>query len=140
MAKELDPDAPLVGEDGLEYANFADYLCGKPVNCRRNDEIRGLRAEVRRWRKAACSAAVAGFLERFDPQSEEAWGRLVVSYYRYRNRNSDHYVFANAISEDSIARPQFWEGPGKARCDAKEAAQRVPGYLDPGAGSHRPLR
>lgn len=36
----FDPQAPLIGPDGLEYACFADFLIGKEVVCPRNEAIK----------------------------------------------------------------------------------------------------
>lgn len=43
----FDPSAPLLGEDGLEYEDFGDWLCRKPAQCQRNTHIQRFRAEGR---------------------------------------------------------------------------------------------
>jgi len=45
MDPTIDVHAPLIGQDGLEYLNFAAYLEGRPIDCRRNTVIRQKRAE-----------------------------------------------------------------------------------------------
>lgn len=53
----FDPHAAFIAEDGLEYANLADYICARPVGCFRNDNIRAARARglseesIRQWIK-----------------------------------------------------------------------------------------
>lgn len=44
---DFDPTQPLVGRDGLEYEDFADYLAGKPAICWRNERIVNFRAQGR---------------------------------------------------------------------------------------------
>ena len=52
---DFDPQAPLIGSDGLEYACFADKILGRPLGTWRNERVKDLRAcstpeeDVRRW-------------------------------------------------------------------------------------------
>lgn len=56
-APEFDPYAAFIAEDGLEYANLAEYICARPVDCFRNNHIRKARSErrseesIREWIK-----------------------------------------------------------------------------------------
>lgn len=43
----FDPHAAFIAEDGLEYANLADYICARPVDCFRNNHIRKAREQKR---------------------------------------------------------------------------------------------
>jgi hypothetical protein len=69
----FDPQAPLIGPDGLEYACFADFLVGEAFDSWRNREIRRRREDgqgeqaVRAWIEAwdgsdyrACETAGRG--------------------------------------------------------------------------------
>lgn len=54
---EADVSKPFIGEDGLEYADWAGALCGTPVECERNERVLAARAvgvpeeEIQAWIK-----------------------------------------------------------------------------------------
>jgi hypothetical protein len=54
----FDPQAPLIGKDGLEYACFADKILGEPIDSWRNAEILTRRGQgqnekiIRTWIRA----------------------------------------------------------------------------------------
>lgn len=39
QSRQIDPDAPFIAPDGLEYDDFADFICQKPIHCARNEHI-----------------------------------------------------------------------------------------------------
>jgi hypothetical protein len=55
---DFDPQAPCIGQDGLEYEDFAQLILGEPKDCWRNKHIitarrRGTReSDIRTWIKA----------------------------------------------------------------------------------------
>lgn len=63
--QEFDPDARYVGEDCIEYRNFADFLRERPISSARNSQIRdnlhSISEEERRiWTKAYDREAYEG--------------------------------------------------------------------------------
>ena len=69
QTQEFDPDARYVGEDCVEYRNFADFLRERPISSARNDRIPVfLRAlseeELRIWTKAYDCEAYEGPVRR----------------------------------------------------------------------------
>lgn len=67
--QEFNPDARYVGEDCIEYRNFADFLRGQPLRSSRNiqirDNLQGLNeAELRIWTKAYDCEAYEGPVRR----------------------------------------------------------------------------
>lgn len=37
--RQIDPEAPFIAPDGLEYGDFADFICQTPLGCARNEHI-----------------------------------------------------------------------------------------------------
>lgn len=79
---------PVVGQNGLEYANFADLIAGKPLDCPRNDVIATLKDHP----------SVKGGVQE--------WVR---AQYWYQNRNGEHYTDPK---DPRITRPQGWDRHG----------------------------
>lgn len=56
--RQIDPEAPFIASDGLEYGDFADFICQTPLACPRNEHIlahrKAGRSEeaIRLWIKA----------------------------------------------------------------------------------------
>jgi hypothetical protein len=94
-ASEFDPHASFIAEDGLEYENLAEYICGRPVDCWRNRTIQNWRqggrseAAVREWIKGydgddPTPSSKLDFAARADRQvranfSVDSWGRPLCS-------------------------------------------------------------
>lgn len=57
QSQALDPEAPFIAQDGLEYEDLAAYILGKPATCWRNTAIQSFRANgrseasIREWIK-----------------------------------------------------------------------------------------
>lgn len=77
QTQEFDPDARYVGEDCVEYRNFADFLRERPISSARNSQIRdnlhSISEEERRiWTKAYDCEAYEGPIRRGANQEHNA--------------------------------------------------------------------
>lgn len=43
MPRDFDPSKEIFDDESIVYEDFADFLIGKPVECQRNRDIRGIR-------------------------------------------------------------------------------------------------
>lgn len=96
MTQDFDPNAPLIGQDGLEYEDLAAYLEGRPIECGRNEEISRI------------------------PYGS-GWRAAVARAYRHIARNGDFYVSdVHAYPQNFGA---FAAGSGPARAGAASPVQ-----------------
>lgn len=73
-ARPFNPSAPYTGPDGLEYGDFADFLCQTPIKNWRNEHIIAHRAAGR------SEEAIREWIKGWDgedptPNPEEDWQR-----------------------------------------------------------------
>lgn len=106
--QEFDPDARYVGQDYIEYRNFADFLREKPISSARNDQIRtnlqGLsEAELRVWARTYDREAYEGPITRGANQEHNA---------EWHAHCSDHAARNLAALQRSL--PGRAEGAGRA--------------------------
>lgn len=78
---KIDPHAPLVAEDGLEYDDLADKILGRPSVCERNGQINRFKIW---WSKATQ-----------EQRAEKSFAQWIWGFYTNFDRNSRHRVASN---------------------------------------------
>lgn len=103
MTLKIDPNAPLIGQDGLEYEDFAAYLEGRPINCWRNGEISRI------------------------PYGS-GWRAAVARTYRYYSRTSDFYSSERHAYPQNFGAFAAGSSPARAGASSPVQAQADPVY------------
>lgn len=97
----IDPNAPLIGQDGLEYEDLAAYLEGRPIDCLRNEEISRL------------------------PYGS-GWRAAVANTYRHISRSGNFYVSNEHTYPQNFGAFAAGSSPTRARPPRPVQAQADP--------------
>lgn len=110
MTQDFDPNAPLIGQDGLEYKDLAAYLQGQPAGTTRNGNVIHYRAYGYR------EDAVRAYWEAFD---DGDGARLLGPSPEFGERHGRGIAAAHATGGFG---PQFrWKPPSSSAARAGAA-------------------
>jgi hypothetical protein len=116
--REYDPAQPFVAKDHLEYANYDDYLLGRPTNCERNRYI---------LRNVSYS------LHESDPEGAHptAWYAGIIRLFE----TIDHWCADRVFNYDRNNRPRTHATSGDG---GESSFQASPGAIHPAHQSEVP--